>query len=203
MHILIADDHTLFRDGLRLLLQKLGDVVISEAKNSLEIKAFLSNSDAIDLLLLDLDMPGINHTEHVRHVCEHAPSVAVVVISANDTNHTIGACLKAGALGFISKASTNDIILNAVRIILAGERYIPSNTLENLIKPLPNTSTSISPRQQEIWSQLAEGKSNKEIARTLGLSESTVKQHVSGLFRKLGIKSRAQAIQKAHHKKNI
>jgi len=201
MHILIADDHALLRDGIRLLLKELGDVVISEARNSTEIDVFLSNPDAIDLLLLDLDMPGMNHTDGVQHVCAQAPSTAVVVISGSDTVYTIEACLKAGALGFISKASSNDVILNAIRMVLSGERYVPAKALEGLINTSGNKRLPISPRQQEIWFQLAEGKSNKEIANALGLSDSTVKQHVSGLFRKLGINSRAQAIQKAHGKK--
>ncbi|RLL53324.1 DNA-binding response regulator [Mariprofundus sp. EBB-1] len=201
MNILIADDHALFRDGLSVLLQGLGPVHVAEARNRREIEAHLKREDLFDLLLLDLDMPGIINSDGVRHICASAPQTAVVVISGNDAGYVVKGCLDAGAMGFISKSSASKVMLAAIQMVLAGECYVPSKYFNNSSEHSPEATseaTSISPRQQQIWQMLIDGKSNKEIAIALDLTGSTVKQHVSALFRKLGVNSRTQAVQKAH-----
>ena len=197
MNILIADDHGLFREGIRLLLEQLGDLVISEAKNRQEIHEQLSQGNTIDLLLLDLNMPGINSFEGVKDICASLPYTTVAVMSGNDANYIIEACLNAGALGFIPKSSSGKVMIHAIQMMMSGERYIPSKLFDGKRKLLPHGSADISPRQQEVWALLAEGKSNKAIADVLGVSESTVKKHVTALLRKLGVHSRAEAMHKA------
>jgi len=109
--------------------------------------------------------------------------------------------MDAGAMGFISKASSGKVMIAAIQMVLSGERYIPSRYYDDSpghSLDLTSAATSISPRQQQIWQMLVDGKSNKEIAIALSLTDSTVKQHISALFRKLGVNSRTQAVQKAH-----
>jgi len=200
MNILIADDHALFRDGMSLLLQTLGPVEVAEARNRREIEVHLKHEGMFDLVLLDLDMPGVANADGVRHICESVPQTAVVVISGSDAGYVVKACLDAGAMGFISKSSAGKVMLAAIQMVLTGERYVPSIYFDNSSEHSPDaasTASSISPRQQQIWQMLIDGKSNKEIAVALDLTDSTVKQHVSALFRKLGVNSRTQAIQKA------
>ncbi len=192
MHILIADDHDLFRDGIRLLLQKLADIVISEAHNREGINTQLQQTNQPDILLLDLDMPGVGSIAAVQEICTYAPKVAVIVMSGNDASNTIDACLSAGALGFLPKSSSTDDMLFAIRKVFSGETYIPEKLYDNN----PSIIT-LSPRQKEIYTMLKMGNSNKEIAHLLDISESTVKQHITELFRKLSVSNRIQAIQKS------
>ena len=192
MHILIADDHDLFRDGVRLLLQQLDHVTICEACNREEISAELRQKKQADILLLDLGMPGMTGVHDVKEICASAPKVAVIVLSGNDASHTIDACLSVGALGFLPKSSSTDTMLSAICTVYAGGMYIPPKLYDNNLKP-----TLLSARQKEVCALLTEGHSNKDIAHLLSISESTVKQHISALFRRLNVSSRTQAIQKA------
>ncbi|MBN4061420.1 response regulator transcription factor [bacterium AH-315-G11] len=198
MNILIADDHALFRDGIRLLLQQLGDVSISEARNSNEIQSRFNQLPPVDLLLLDLNMPGIDSADGVGRICEGSPCTAVIVMSSDETTHVIQACMNAGSLGFIPKSLSSEVMFGAIKIVMSGERYIPVQVLEKYSVLPVSEGMSITPRQEEVWHLIIDGKSNKDIAYSLGVSENTVKQHISALFRKLNVNSRTQAIQKAH-----
>lgn len=198
MNILIADDHALFRDGIHLLLQQLDGAVISEAKNSSEILTRFNQMPPVDLLLLDLNMPGIDSVDGVGRMCESSPCTAVIVMSSDDTNHVIQACLNAGALGFIPKSLSSEVMFGAIKIVMSGETYIPAKTFEKHSTLPVSEEMCITPRQEEVWQLIVDGKSNKNIAYSLGVSENTVKQHISALFRKLNVNSRTQAVQKAH-----
>lgn len=193
MHILIADDHDLFREGMRLLLQPLEEVEsLSEATSYDDIEQCLLKIPLPDILLLDLDMPGINGTASIRDICQSTPSMAVIVVSGHDTPQTIHACIQAGAMGFLPKSSSKDTMISTIHNVYAGNIHIPSET--DSITP---EQTDLSPRQNEIFSLILEAKSNKEIAYLLGISESTVKQHITVLFRKFSVFSRTQLIKKA------
>lgn len=195
MKIMIADDHALLREGIQSLLKKIADgIEVLEAQNSQEILA-QSKAGDIDLLLLDLNMPGIGNVAAVERMCTTMPSTAIVVLSANESTHVIRGCMDAGAMGFIPKSTPNPIIMNAIRLVLSGDRYVPFSHL-NQINRL-DIVDKVTPRQMEVWKFLAVGLSNKEIGRELNLTEGTIKQHISALFKKLGIRSRAEAIQKA------
>jgi len=191
MQILIADDHDLFREGIRLVLQQLGDVMICEARNREQINLQLSQNALTDILLLDLDMPGVYSADSVKEICSSFPKVAVIIMSGNDTRHIIETCLQAGAAGFIPKDSSSDIMISAIRIVYSGGKFIPSKANSD------SHTIPLSHRQKEIYKLIIEGNTNKDIANTLNISESTVKQHISELFRKLEVNSRVKAILKA------
>lgn len=193
MRILIADDHDLFREGMRLLLQPFEEVeALLEAACNNDIEQCLQKTPLPDILLLDLDMPGIEGTASIQQICQSTPSMAVVIISGHDTPQTIHACIQAGAMGFLSKSSSKDTMLSAIRSVYAGNIYVPSD-----IDSVNTEQMDLSPRQSEIFSLILEAKSNKEIAYLLDISESTVKQHITVLLRKFGVFSRAQLAKTA------
>lgn len=195
MKIMVADDHALVREGMQSILKEVADgLEVLQAQNSQEILEQGKAGD-IDLLLLDLNMPGIGNVQGVARICEKMPSTAIVVLSANEATHIIRACMDAGAMGFIPKSTPNPIMLNAIRLVLSGDRYVPFIHHHQLHRF--DKMEAVTPRQLEIWKSLANGLSNKAIARELNLTEGTVKQHISALFKRLGIRSRAEAIQKA------
>ena len=193
MRILIADDHDLFREGVRLLLQPFAEVEsLSEAACYDDIAQCLRQTPLPDILLLDLDMPGIEGVASIQGICQSTPSMAVIVISGHDAPQTIHACIQAGAMGFLSKSSSKDTMLSAIRQVYAGDIYVPSEVEQAAIE-----SIDLSPRQGEILAMILEAKANKEIAYLLDISESTVKQHITVLLRKFDVSSRAQLIKKA------
>ncbi len=197
MNVIIADDHTLFREGMRHLLTELEEIGdIHEARNAAEVLRINQTIEGgADLILLDLDMPGINGVDGVRRLCTTLRTTAVMVISGLDSAPVIQACMAAGAMGFVPKSASSEVMQAAIRLVASGEPYLPASMLQEQQDPtqLPATLTS---RQQQLWRLLAEGKSNKEMAQDLGVSEGTIKQHLVALYRKLGVHSRFQAIQK-------
>ena len=193
MRILLADDHDLYREGVQLLLQQLENIVFFEACNRTEIEDIL-NKQLLDILLLDLDMPGIKNASSVREICNFNPKIAVIVMSGNDNVQSIQACFDAGAAGFIPKSSSTNVMLSAIRIVYAGGKYVPPKIYDY------QPTFSLTPRQKEIFYLMTEGQTNKQIAGTLSIAESTVKQHITDLFRKLGVSNRVEAILQA---KNI
>lgn len=194
MKVIIADDHGLVRAGIAQLLKLLPiNFEIIEASNSREILAQAKND--IDLLLLDLGMPGIGNAKRVEQICAAMPSTAVVVVSGNESPHILKACMDAGAMGFIPKSSSSKVMQSAIQLILSGEQYVPY-TSSQTTKHDSNYG-KITPRQKEIWRLLTDGLSNKAIARELDLAEGTVKQHISALFKNLNIHNRVEAVKKA------
>jgi len=197
MNILIADDHDLFRDGMILLLQGMDVSHITEAANRMQVEAHLKNPIPPDILLLDLAMPGIGSTLAVQELCGISPSTAIMIVSGNDDPQVIQSCIQAGAMGFLPKSSSSDCMRTAIQAIYSGEMYIPSI-------PKSTPYINLSHRQKEILNLIIQAQSNKEIAYVLGISESTVKQHITELLRKLEVSSRTQIIQKASiFQKNI
>lgn len=192
---MIADDHGLVREGLIQLFKSIdAQAEIIEAQTSQDI--FKYSKEKIDLLLLDLKMPGIESVKRVGVICDKLPTSAVIVVSGIESKHIASACLEAGAMGFIPKSSSNQVMKSAIQIVLSGEHYIPYTSSKQLDKQ-NGTSKNISPRQKQVWLLLVEGLSNKEIARELDLAEGTVKRHVLELYKNLNIHSRLAAVQKA------
>lgn len=192
---MIADDHGLVREGLIQLFKSIdAQAEIIEAQTSQDILKHAE--EKIDLLLLDLKMPGIESVKRVEYICDKLPTTAVIVVSAVESNHIASACIEAGAMGFIPKSSSNQVMESAIQIVLSGEHYIPYISSNKLDKQ-SYTPKNISPRQKQVWLLLVEGLSNKEIARELDLAEGTVKRHVLELYKNLNIHSRLAAVQKA------
>lgn len=195
MNILVADDHDLVRTGLTQLLQSVSPTYKTfVASDMTGILAHKKNH--IDLLLLDLKMPGVETAERVQYIHTQMPSTAIIVISGNESPHVIHACMNAGAMGFVPKSSANVSILQAIEVVLSGDLYVPYSYLTQTNK-LGKIMTKVTPRQEEIWRLLVDGLSNKAIARELSLTEGTVKQHVSALYKNLNVSSRLEAVKKS------
>jgi len=196
----IADDHPLFRGALKEALAGLGGgATIHEAGDFESAKALVLGNDDIDLVLLDLSMPGASGLSGLVALRGIQPAAPMVVVSAHDDPVTIRRALDLGASGFISKSASMEDIRSAVQTVLAGDIAAPVGIdlgderdpeISDLIKRLQ----TLTPQQTRVLGMLAEGLLNKQIAYELGVSEATIKAHVSAILQKLGVDSRTQAV---------
>lgn len=194
--IILIDDHTLFRSGIKSLLSRQHDFeVIGEAADG------LSGIKMINRLQLDLDMPGMNGREALSQIISINPQQAVIMLTVSEDNDDLTECMRIGARGYLLKNINADFLLESIRKAAEGDNvFSPEMTaklVKSLISPQPAQGTqalsSLTPRELEILGYLAAGHSNKIIARHLDLAESTVKVHVQNLLRKLNLSSRVQA----------
>lgn len=203
MHILIADDHALLRSGLGLVLKNaFADVEVLESADLPQTLELLRQNPGIDVILLDLKMPGMNGFEGLRQVKQLAARTPIAILSAYSDRELISEALRAGAKGYIPKASSDSVLRHAIPLLKEGGTYIPPEILaaedatpKGAAADLAEDSPlrRLTPRQLDTLALLAEGCSNKEIARRLGVIESTVKTHVKIILRKLGVANRTQA----------
>lgn len=200
IRVLIVDDHTLFRNGIKLLLQRQpGFEVVGEAGDGLEgVK--LAKRLKPDVVLLDLHMAGTSGLEAIPLLKEEAPQAQVVMLTVSEDAEDLLEALRIGARGYLLKNIDTDFLLDSIRRAAAGESVMSTQMAGKLAdamrQTVKGTGTDIgklSPREREIIVMLARGASNKEIARALVLAESTVKIHVQGILRKLNLTSRVQA----------
>lgn len=196
----IADDHPLFRGALRQTLEGLFDgVAISEAGSLEAVTEILERGDEVDLVLLDLNMPGVRGYSGLMYLRAQYPAVPVVVVSANEDPATIRRCMEFGAAGFVPKSLGTDEIRNALSTVMAGDLWTPPDVdlsavpADETAKLVQRLST-LTPQQVRVLMMLSEGLLNKQIAYELGVSEATVKAHVSAILQKLGVESRTQAV---------
>lgn len=203
IRILIADDHALFREGLRFMLQDLSDAVdMTEAETLDDVEITLGNGRGVDIVLLDLHMPGMRGITTLAGLKEEFPTPQYVVLSASEDRADVRQALRCGAKGYIPKSSSRNVMVNALRLVLSGGTYIPPFLLETdgseaTGMPIQATAAGadgLTPRQNQVLDCLAEGKSNKEIARELGLAEGTVKIHIAGILKALKVNNRTQAV---------
>lgn len=200
MHFIIADDHPLFRGALRQVLSGQSEnVEIVEVGDFDAVRKLVAECDDIDLLLLDLTMPGGAGLSGLVALKALQPALPVVIVSATDDAATIHHAVELGASGFISKSASMETIGEAVRAVLAGDIWTPEGIdldhpkdpeIEGLIARL----RTLTPQQTRVLTMLAEGLLNKQIAYELSVSEATVKAHVSAVLQKLGVDSRTQAV---------
>jgi DNA-binding NarL/FixJ family response regulator len=198
MKILHADDHPLFREGIRFFLKVLDPQVTALEAGSLQ--AALDKLDLewpVDLVLLDLEMPGMNGTEGFATLRRRFPALKIALLSGVTDASIIRPLLEAGARGFISKLAGSEVLLDALRRILKGEVYVPDSLLLRSAPAPGSGAEPLTGRQLEILPLLAEGLPNKRIADTLGVTEGTVKQHLKDLFKRLGARNRTQAVKEA------
>ena len=200
MRILLADDHPLFREGVKPVLEKLdGKVVLVEANDYPTAFAIMHrhNSD-FDLALLDLYMPGMDGLDGVTRFRAAFPDVPVVVLSAAEDSQDIQKLLALGASGYITKASSSEVILSAIRLVLSGGLYVPPNLLEKsedlLTLPAGFRHIPLTTRQVQVLRELAKGLSNKQIAGELGVTEGTIKIHLAQVFKILQVNNRTEAV---------
>jgi two-component system nitrate/nitrite response regulator NarL len=201
IRVLLVDDHTLFRSGIKSLLQRSDEFeVVDEAGDGLEgIKRARSHKP--DVVLLDLHMPGVSGLEAVKVITEELPEVRVLMLSVSEDAQDLMDALRGGACGYLLKNIETDALLDGIRRSANGESIVSPQMTAQLIQgvrsPVKTHSGTIerdkfSPRERDILICLAQGESNKEIARALNLAESTVKIHVQNIFKKLNMTSRVQ-----------
>jgi DNA-binding NarL/FixJ family response regulator len=202
MKILLVDDHALFRDGLRYVLQQLAESVeIFEAGNFPDGLKLAGTEPELDLALLDLHMPGSEGPKSVRYFHECFPSIPVVVISGEEASVNMEKVINYGAAGFICKSSTSQAMLGALRLVLSGGIYVPPEILRH--HPVEavekNSMHGLTPRQLDVLEHLCGGMSNKTIAAAMSLAEGTVKIHVAAIYQALKVNSRLEAVRAAEH----
>ncbi len=199
-HLLIADDHPLFRGALREAVNGLFDRAdIAEAGTFEEVTDVLERGSDVDLILLDLRMPGVRGFSGLMYLRAQYPSLPIVVVSANDDPAVIRRCMEFGASGFIPKTLGVDALRQAVGQVLQGEVWTPPDV--DLQRGADTESAAViarlatlTPQQVRVLMMLSGGLLNKQIAYELGVSEATVKAHVSAILQKLGVESRTQAV---------
>lgn len=201
IRVLLVDDHTLFRNGIKALLRRHKEFeVVGEAGDGLEgVKR--AKSLEPDVVLLDIHMPGVSGKEAVRLIREEAPGCQVVMLTVSEDAEDLIEAVQAGARGYLLKNIETDFLLESLRRAARGESVMAAQMTGKLLAgvrtmgregPAEETAEKLSPREREIVVLLAKGASNKEIANTLNLAESTVKIHVQNVFKKLNLSSRVQ-----------
>jgi len=189
--IIVVDDHPIVREGLVTALARREDFTIAGAFASAE-ELLASRIDA-DVVLLDLELPGMSGVDAVSKI-----DAAVLVLTAYANDEQIDAVLRAGARGYLLKGAALDEIERAIRTVARGETYIDPRVASRLVAL--SRAPRLSAREREVLALLADGKSNKEIAAALKITERTVKFHVTAIFNKLGAENRAQAVTIAHQR---
>jgi DNA-binding NarL/FixJ family response regulator len=205
MKILVVDDHPLMREAVQSVTARLesGATVLAAVDSERGFAVAAAEPD-LDLVLLDLNIPGLAGIPGLKAWRRRCPDVPVVVLSSADDRTTVLAAIAAGAAGFIPKSSPNEVLLGALRLVLAGGKYLPPEVLAPAAGPGAKTARSagtthsletlgLTDRQAQVLKLLAAGKSNKLICRELDLAERTVKAHISAVFRALGVTTRTQA----------
>lgn len=201
MYALLIDDHALFRQGLKFLLSDLDpDIHFLEA-DSCEASLALPAEPKPDLVLLDMNLPGMCGVDALDAVRQAYDASIVVVLSSEDSPGSIRRVIEHGAAGFIPKSSTPPVFIAALRLILAGGTYLPAHALgaqaidsSGTEQPKRPIVQGLSDRQLEVLLMAIQGKANKVIARELNLAEGTIKAHLSASFRALGVQNRTEAV---------
>ncbi len=199
--ILLADDHALFREGLRHVLAGFNPYLkIIEAANYPEALSIANGEKDLSLALVDLAMPGMERFAGLAALCDQLGEVPVIVVSANESNDDVRRAMGCGVAGYIPKALDSGVIRKALERVLAGETYLPPSMVgwENN-GPIPKVSPPprLTPRQRDVLGFIAQGYSNKKIASELNLAEGTVKLHVAALLKALGVNNRTEAVFEA------
>jgi DNA-binding NarL/FixJ family response regulator len=196
----IADDHPLFRGALREAVGGLFDrMEIAEAGSFEEVVGLLEHGGEVDVILLDLRMPGVRGFSGLMYLRAQYPSVPVIIVSANDDPTAIRRCMQFGASGFIPKTLGTEEMRTAIARIINGGVWTPPDVDLNAgadteTAELMARMATLTPQQVRVLMMLSEGLLNKQIAYQLGVSEATVKAHVSAILQKLGVESRTQAV---------
>jgi DNA-binding NarL/FixJ family response regulator len=210
MKFLVADDHAVFRVGLLYLLQRLDpDAEILEASDYDEALEVSERESGIDLILVDLLMPGIDGYTGLAKLRDSAAGTPIIVVSARENPADVQAALDNGAMGYLPKSSSSEVMLNAMRLVLAGGMYLPPTLLghhdregayDGSDSPIgqprlaSQVARNLTRRQRDVMRLLALGRSNKAIAQELDLAEGTVKVHVSAIFKALNVTNRTEAV---------
>ena len=217
IRIVIADDHALVRGGISMLVNSLDrNTNIIESNSFDKTLSILSQESDIDLVLLDLQMPGMDGMDGIREICTKRPDVPVIIITVTDDSKSVHKALKAGAVGYIPKSSTPDVTMSAIRLVLSGGVYLPPIAIhmkvsefsrkviddDRALTDIQQSTDMLTNRQVEVLDLMSEGKSNKEIAETLGQTVGSVKMHISRIFKVLEVSNRTEAVLKSQGRNN-
>lgn len=200
MKILFVDDHALFREGLVELLKGLApQVEVVQAGNAATALTLAAAHSRVDLVLLDLSMPGVSGLDLIESIKNELPSAPIVILSADETRRSVLNAIDKGAMGYIPKTSTWTIMQQALRLVLAGGIYLPPAMLafqeERVVaRPL---EAELTVRQMDVLRCLLRGMPNKTICRELGIAEGTIKTHIAAVFSALGVHNRTGAVVEA------
>src|SRR5262245_44649722 len=207
MKFLVVDDHALIREAMRSVLKELcDDATILEAASARQAADLVEQHSDLSLILLDLKLPDRDGIEMLGDLREHYPATSVVMLSAFSDRDNVVSALDNGAMGFIPKAESREVLLGALRLILAGGTYIPPDVLArgSTVATPPDMSTpqrrplpadlGLTERQVDVLALMMQGKSNKLICRALDLAEPTVKNHVSAILKALDVTNRTEAV---------
>ena len=211
VRIAIADDHALFRDGLRMLLEsEKGFDIVGEAADG-EQAVKLAKRTRPDILLLDWTMPRLRGIDVLQELAGFSKLIRIILLTAAIDNKQILAALKLGARGVVLKESATEVLLKSIRAVLADQYWIGREQVGDLVKVLRSLAPSyrdqpsersfdLTPREREIVAAVVEGYSNKEIAQKFSLSEDTIKHHLTNIFNKTGVSTRLElAVAAIHH----
>ncbi len=205
IRVLIADDHPLFRSGMRaLLMADEGTEVSGEATTGEEAIALAAECRP-DVVLMDLQMPDVNGIEATRRILRTNPNTRILVVTMFEDDHSVFSAIRAGARGYVLKGAKPDEVLRAIRGVASGEAIFSPAVATRLIdffgglraEVVPQSFSELTDREREILDLIAQGRSNAEIARNLSLSVKTVANHVSNILSKLQVADRAQALLRA------
>ena len=203
--LLVVEDHALVREGLVQTLCQLGDaaVDVSEVADCHGAIALLDQGLIFDLILLDLGLPGIDGLSCLKTFRQRYPEMPVVILSAYDDTPTVAKAMKSGAAAFVSKSSSGERLLEVLREVLAGRVVAQDHSAAAVATTSPHSllggetepaDFGLTERQAEVLGLMVSGRSNRDIAGLLGLSEGTVKIHLTAIFKSLGVASRTQAM---------
>lgn len=207
MKLLIIDDHSIMRAGFAVLLARPGsDIEVVQAGTAAEgIAAVEANAD-LDAVFLDLSMPGEGGMHALQEIGKQRPDLPVIILSSSEDPADVRRALAGGALGYVPKSSGPQTLMSVLRLVLAGEVYVPPLMLKEAALPVPPNDlpassapagSGLTDRQIDVLRLLAHGLSNKEIGRKLQVSERTVKAHVTAIFKSLHVVNRTQAVEAA------
>jgi two-component system nitrate/nitrite response regulator NarL len=202
MKLLIVDDHPFLRDGLAALLTQIGpDTTVLQARDANEGIALVDDHLDLDVVILDLAMPGMEGLQALSEFGRKRPDLPVIVLSSSEDPRDVRRALASGALGYVPKSASQHVLLSAIRLVLNGDLYVPPLILDEKVGTIVRRTIStegensrlLTARQIEILKLLSEGKPNKTIAAALALSEKTVKAHITAIFKALNVVNRTQA----------
>lgn len=210
MRVILIEDHALFREGITLILQQLGDdIEVACGESETDALALAKEPGEVDLILLDYHLANSNGLDCLENIQPLRPKTPVIMLSAEQDKNLIQTTLSKGARGFITKSSSSKVMLSAIQLVLSGGVYVPLEMLQEVQVPAPNVPTPnaqntnteveshqyhLTARQLDVLAHMLEGQSNKEIAKVLNMSPSTVKVHVAAILRELEVKNRTQAV---------
>lgn len=201
MKILITDEQSLYRDGLALILKQINpNISVIQSSDITEMQDFLYQNTDTDFIILDIDLAEPNTSETINKITTAYPQTKIIAISSSEDIKNIKKILSFGVKGYIPKKIDSNILSGALKLILDGGTYIPPILLENSLSKNTQISThnilqkNLTNRQSQVLDLIAQGKSNKQIAYDMGVSEATVKLHINALLRSLKVNNRTQAV---------